>query len=118
MNSTDTLIKIFGLATIAFGTALVLTPLLTNFLYKYKLGKQIRDDGTTPVFSRLHATKGGTPSMGGVLVAVARDVTRTESPRRIGCYGRSVVGGALWLRKGWTCRRGNTSSSVLVSGNM
>ncbi|RMD59334.1 phospho-N-acetylmuramoyl-pentapeptide-transferase [Candidatus Parcubacteria bacterium] len=44
------------------------TPILTNFLYKYKLGKQIRNNGSTPIFSKLHAHKAGTPTMGGVLI--------------------------------------------------
>jgi phospho-N-acetylmuramoyl-pentapeptide-transferase len=62
------LTKIFSLTTISFLLALVVTPLLTNVLYKYKLGKNIREDGTTPIFSKLHASKKGTPTMGGVLV--------------------------------------------------
>lgn len=62
------LTKIFSLASLGFLFALVGTPLLTNFLFKYKLGKQIRNDGSTPIFSRLHAGKEGTPTMGGVLV--------------------------------------------------
>jgi phospho-N-acetylmuramoyl-pentapeptide-transferase len=41
---------------------------MTHFLYKYKLGKQIRDDGSTPLFSSLHAHKAGTPTMGGILI--------------------------------------------------
>jgi phospho-N-acetylmuramoyl-pentapeptide-transferase len=44
------------------------TPLLTHFLYKYKMGKQIRDDGNTPFFSKMHAHKAGTPTMGGILI--------------------------------------------------
>jgi len=44
------------------------TPLMTHFLYKYKVGKQIRDTGKTPIFSKIHAKKEGTPTMGGVLV--------------------------------------------------
>lgn len=62
------LIKIFLLTTIAFLVALLFTPLLTNFLYKNKLRKPIRDDGSTPIFSKLHAAKLGTPTMGGVLI--------------------------------------------------
>src|SRR5436190_15226727 len=62
------LTKIFSLTSISFLFALLVTPLLTNFLYKYKLGKNIREDGTTPIFSKLHAAKKGTPTMGGVLV--------------------------------------------------
>ena len=59
---------IFILTTISFGLALVLTPVLTKFLYKYKLGKNIRNDGTTPIFSALHAAKQGTPNMAGILI--------------------------------------------------
>jgi len=62
------LTKIFSLTSIAFLLALVVTPLLTNVLYKYKLGKNIREDGSTPIFSKLHAAKKGTPTMGGVLI--------------------------------------------------
>lgn len=62
------LTKIFTLTTIAFLFALLVTPLWTYILYKYKLTKNIREDGTTPVFSKLHAGKKGTPTLGGVLV--------------------------------------------------
>ncbi len=62
------LIKIFILTTLGFGAALFFTPLLTQFLYNHKLGKQIRNDGSTPIFSKLHSSKAGTPTMGGVLV--------------------------------------------------
>jgi len=62
------IIKIFILTTISFVLAMLLTPLWTHFLYKYKLVKSIRSDGHTPVFSRLHKTKEGTPTMGGVLI--------------------------------------------------
>jgi len=64
------LTKIFSLTSIAFLFALLVTPLLTNILYKYKLRKNIREDGITPVFSKLHAGKKGTPTMGGLLVWV------------------------------------------------
>jgi phospho-N-acetylmuramoyl-pentapeptide-transferase len=62
------IIKIILLATAAFFFAAFMTPLLTHYLYKYHLGKQIRNSGETPVFSRLHAAKAGTPTMGGVLI--------------------------------------------------
>lgn len=61
-------IKIFSLTTISFVVTILWTPALTHFLYKYKLGKQIRDAKETPVYSKLHAKKSGTPTMGGVLV--------------------------------------------------
>ncbi len=65
---TDLLIKIFSLTTIAFLFAIAITPLVTNILYRFNLGKQIRNDGSTPLFSKMHAHKEGTPTMGGVIV--------------------------------------------------
>lgn len=62
------IIKILLLSTLAFVVALLSTPLLTHFLYKYKFGKQIRNNGQTPIFSQLHAHKAGTPTMGGILI--------------------------------------------------
>lgn len=62
------IIKIFILTTLAFVMAILWTPLLTHFLYKYKLGKQIRDNDSAPIFSELHKKKSGTPTMGGVLI--------------------------------------------------
>jgi phospho-N-acetylmuramoyl-pentapeptide-transferase len=62
------LTKIFSLTSFGFVFALLATPLLTHYLYKYKLGKNIRDDGTTPIFTKLHKDKKGTPTLGGVLV--------------------------------------------------
>ncbi|MEK7203004.1 MAG: phospho-N-acetylmuramoyl-pentapeptide-transferase [Patescibacteria group bacterium] len=60
--------KFLLLTTLAFIFTIAWTPLLTHFLYKYKLGKQIRDDGTTPIFTKMHAHKAGTPTMGGALI--------------------------------------------------
>jgi phospho-N-acetylmuramoyl-pentapeptide-transferase len=48
--------------------AIVVTPLLTELLYKYNLGKPIRSDGSTPFYTELHSKKKGTPTMGGILV--------------------------------------------------
>ncbi len=62
------LLKIFILSIVGFSLSFALTPILTGFLYRNKLGKQIRSDGSTPIFSRLHAQKKGTPTMGGVLI--------------------------------------------------
>lgn len=64
------IIKILLLTTLAFVVAMSLTPLLTHYLYKYKLGKQIRNNGSTPIFTNLHSGKSGTPTMGGILVWV------------------------------------------------
>lgn len=61
-------VRILSLAILAFAFTMLWTPLLTHFLYKYKLGKKIRNSGQTPVFSSLHAHKAGTPTMGGILI--------------------------------------------------
>ena len=64
------IIKIFILSTLAFILAFLLTPVLTHFLYKYRLGKGIRDVAVAPVFAALHQKKAGTPTMGGILIWV------------------------------------------------
>jgi len=64
------IIKILLLTTLAFIFTIAWTPLLTHFLYKYKLGKKIRNNGLTPIFTRIHAHKAGTPTMGGLLIWV------------------------------------------------
>lgn len=61
-------IKILTITAVSFVVALFSTPLLTHFLYKYRLGKGIRDEGTTPIFTSLHKKKEGTPTMGGILI--------------------------------------------------
>jgi len=62
------IIKILLLSASAFIFAILWTPLLTHYLYKYKMGKQIRANGSTPVYTKLHAHKSGTPTMGGILI--------------------------------------------------
>jgi len=62
------IIKILFFFTLSFILAYLFTPLLSHYLYKYKLGKKIRNSGSTPIFSELHAHKEGTPTMGGVLI--------------------------------------------------
>lgn len=64
------IIRIISLSSLAFVIAMGLTPVWTTILYRYKLGKTIRNSGATPIFSKLHAAKSGTPTMGGVLVWV------------------------------------------------
>jgi len=61
-------VKVLFFSTLAFIFAILTAPFLTYFLYKYKWGKKIRDNGETPIFSGLHAHKAGTPTMGGILV--------------------------------------------------
>jgi phospho-N-acetylmuramoyl-pentapeptide-transferase len=61
-------IRVFVMAMITFIVAFSLTPTLTHFLYKYRFGKTIRATGETPVYSKLHAAKAGTPVGGGIIV--------------------------------------------------
>ena len=61
-------IKILFLTSLSFLVAVFITPALTHFLYKYKLGKRIRDSKVAPIFSKLHSKKSGTPTMGGILI--------------------------------------------------
>lgn len=60
--------KILALTTISFLLAITLTPAWTYVLYKYKLGKSLRDKKQAPIFHKMHAQKEGTPTMGGVLI--------------------------------------------------
>lgn len=65
------IIKILILSSAAFIVAMCLTPLWTSFLYKKKLGKQIRAEEAAPIFFALHKEKSGTPTMGGVIIWAA-----------------------------------------------
>ncbi|MBU1167669.1 phospho-N-acetylmuramoyl-pentapeptide-transferase [Patescibacteria group bacterium] len=64
----ENVIRVFSISAISFAVAFALTPLLTHFLYKYRLGKSIRSDEASPVFTKMHKKKEGTPTMGGVLI--------------------------------------------------
>jgi len=68
--SSSDLARMLWLAVLSFLIVIAWTPVFTNFAYKYNLGKRIRDSKNTPIFSKLHAHKAGTPTMGGVLVWV------------------------------------------------
>mgnify|MGYP001592189224 CR=1 FL=1 len=67
-------LKVFGLSAVAFFFALAWPPLLTHFLYKYKIWrKSVRtkapDGAGTPIFASLHKEKEvSTPRMGGLLI--------------------------------------------------
>ena len=68
MTTTAALIKIASLTSISFVLAVLLTPLYTDFVYRNKFGKKIRAEGDTPVYTKFHKKKEGTPTMGGILV--------------------------------------------------
>lgn len=59
--------RILILTTISFIIAFILTFPISRILYKYKLGKPIRSEGT-PIFTELHKKKEGTPTMGGIII--------------------------------------------------
>lgn len=65
-------IRVFLLTSISFLFALFWTPLLTNTLYRYRLGKRIRDTDVlgqnAPIFQKFHQHKEHTPTLGGLLV--------------------------------------------------
>lgn len=66
------LVKIFLFSGLAFVLVFVLMPLFLDFLYRFRLGKNIREhsmDGRVAhIFQALHLKKQGTPTMGGLLV--------------------------------------------------
>ncbi|MDP2638678.1 MAG: phospho-N-acetylmuramoyl-pentapeptide-transferase [Candidatus Azambacteria bacterium] len=59
--------RLLILTSTAFLVAFFASPLLTHFLFKYRLGKQIRTEGA-PIFAKMHSSKEGTPTMGGILI--------------------------------------------------
>lgn len=69
-QTVQAVIKVFILTTLAFLIASAWMPFLLRLLQRAKMGKSIRNTGDTPVFSKLHASKAGTPTMGGALVWV------------------------------------------------
>jgi phospho-N-acetylmuramoyl-pentapeptide-transferase len=68
MVVTFLVVKILVLATLAFLVTIAWTPALTHFLYKYRLGKSLREKKQAPTYHAMHKNKEGTPTMGGVLI--------------------------------------------------
>lgn len=72
------LAKTFWLASLSFLVAILWTPLFTDFLYKNRLGKKIRqtafDEKKAPIFYALHKHKENTPTMGGLLIWITTAV--------------------------------------------
>ena len=70
--NTQSLFQVLLSAGMAALLALLLAPLMTRFLYKYKMGKRIRQTAATgektTFFYQLHREKAGTPTMGGVMI--------------------------------------------------
>jgi len=70
-------VKILVPSTLSFFLSILLTPLLTNYLYSHEMwkkrsGKKDMDGSDTPLFNELHKTREvGVPKMGGVLIWVS-----------------------------------------------
>ena len=81
--------QIFIYLSLTFVIAVLFTPLFTDFLFKNRIGKKIRtvdySGAKTPIFSKLHADKENTPTMGGLLIwGVASIVTLIGNFSRTG----------------------------------
>ncbi|MDO8241237.1 MAG: phospho-N-acetylmuramoyl-pentapeptide-transferase [Candidatus Moranbacteria bacterium] len=68
------ILKVLVTGFTAFVVAFLLAPVMTHFLYKYKIGIKIKQnsvDGEKLTFvNELHKNKSGTPTMGGILIWV------------------------------------------------
>lgn len=60
--------RLLFLSIFSFFVALILTKPFLIFIKKFNFGKQIRVDENAPIFSSLHKSKEGTPTMGGVII--------------------------------------------------
>ncbi|MBI2099106.1 phospho-N-acetylmuramoyl-pentapeptide-transferase [Candidatus Uhrbacteria bacterium] len=98
MTSYD-IVKIFVLATASFLAAILWTPFLTRFLHRHKLGKQIRDEESAPIYFQLHKNKSGTPTMGGALVWV------TALIFAIAVFALNKVFDGVWSRFNFLSRK-------------
>lgn len=61
-------------AVTAMVLSIVLGPLVIRFLYRLKIGQEIRKEECPPLYS-LHQKKEGTPTMGGVLILLVLTLT-------------------------------------------
>lgn len=75
------IIKVFAPTIIAFVAGIVITPFLTDYLYKNEMwkkraGKSGQDGTATPIFDKLHEHKEvGTPRMGGIIIWLSTVIT-------------------------------------------
>lgn len=70
--SSEDLLRMMWLTALAFVLAMAASPFFTEFIFKNRLGKKIRetshDDKSAPIFYSLHKGKENTPTMGGLLI--------------------------------------------------
>jgi len=79
----------FIFVAVSFVITILITPLFTDFLYRNRIGKRIRDTDyegrKTPIFYKLHQSKENTPTMGGVLIwGVSAIITAVSNLSRSG----------------------------------
>ena len=99
MNFPD-LALIFGYASLSFLFSFVFAKPFIHFLFKNRIGKQIRTEasggGKAPLFRMLHLKKTGTPTMGGILI-IGTVLFMTFASRILSFYG--VIDRSLLNRK-------------------
>lgn len=70
--TSSKIIEVFVFTAIAFVVTILFTPLFTDFLYRNRIGKKIRDvdneGNLTPIYTKMHKGKENTPTMGGILI--------------------------------------------------
>jgi phospho-N-acetylmuramoyl-pentapeptide-transferase len=77
------IVKVFTPAAAAFFVGILITPILSYYLYKFKAwkkkpGKVDLNGGATPIFNELHKEKEvGTPRMGGIVIWLSAFLTIT-----------------------------------------
>ena len=75
------IIKVILPSVLAFIIGILITPILTGYLYKYKMWKKkvktvSIDGGGTPIFNSLHADREvSVPRMGGIVIWVSAFIT-------------------------------------------
>lgn len=68
------LVRIILLSTFAFAVALALSKVFLLLMARFRIGKQIRNEGA-PIFFSLHRHKEKTPTMGGAIIWVTTIIT-------------------------------------------
>ena len=74
-------VKVFAPSAVAFFIGVAIAPLLTHYLYRYRLwkkraGKVAPDGRATPIFNQLHRFREvGTPRFGGVIIWMSAGLT-------------------------------------------
>lgn len=68
MISELILVKLAVLSVLTFIFTIIMTPIFTDFVFKHRLGKKIRKSPDTPLFTKMHEKKTGTPTMAGILI--------------------------------------------------